>query len=403
MKILLLAPRPPAPEYDGATVATMRAVRGLINAGAEVTLLSMRTEKQLTESHPAVVKPPPYLSGYSEVTVKTKIKLLPLITNLIFSNKPYDLVRFHSEAYLHAIESILKREEFDLIQCEGLVMTTYLDEIRKLTRVPVVLRAHNLEHRIREMMAAGASSPLQRYYLGNLARRLMKWETRAAEQYDALLPISDSDSRWFSSQAAGRPLFLYETGAEEARYHHEAGTDQPTIGFLGPLTWLPNLEGVEWFTSRVWPLVLDKIPQATLYLAGRRAGKERKDIYSGKNIIYAGTPENSVSFIASCNIMIAPILTGSGLRIKILEAMSTGRPVVATNTAAQGLAVEEGRELFITDDPGTFSDAIITLLTNPGLRHDMGQAGVSLVKERYNNNRNSSRLMEFYKNLRDGC
>jgi len=100
--------------------------------------------------------------------------------------------------------------------------------------------------------------------------------------------------------------------------------------------------------------------------------------------------------------MVAPLFAGSGIRIKIIEAMSTGRPVVATPAAVAGLPVENGRELAVASDPASFTAAIIRMLENPGLRASTGRAALSLVKERYDNASVTARLLEFYKKLKYG-
>src|SRR5690606_37306092 len=102
----------------------------------------------------------------------------------------------------------------------------------------------------------------------------------------------------------------------------------------------------------------------------------------GHNIFNEGEPDNALEFIASNHVMVAPLFAGSGIRIKIIEAMSTGRPVVATPAAVAGLPVENGRELAVASDPASFTAAIIRMLENPGLRASTGRAALSLVKER---------------------
>jgi glycosyltransferase involved in cell wall biosynthesis len=115
-----------------------------------------------------------------------------------------------------------------------------------------------------------------------------------------------------------------------------------------------------------------------------------------------GEPDNAREFIASNHVMIAPLFAGSGIRIKIIEAMSAGRPVVATPVAVAGLPVENGRELAVASDPATFTAAIVRLLEEPELRASTGERALRLVKERYDNTVITARLLEFYKKLRHG-
>ena len=399
MKILVLAPRPLWPEHDGGTVATARCVRGLASAGAEITLLSIKTEKHNEALASAGSQLPPYLSAYRTVQVDTRIRPAALARNLLFSSEPYDMARFRSAAYSERLREVLKNNHFDIIQCEGLTMALYLKEVRKLTDSPVILRAHNLEHKIRKMMAAAERSPARKTYLANLSRRLLMAEKQAAADFDAVVPISEPDFRWFSDAAVGKPVFLSETGAEEAVRLPENPASPLRVGFIGSMNWSPNVEGIKWFINKVWPCVLEKIPSATLHIAGRGLQQNNNRLPHGNNFVIEGETDNAQDFIVSNQVIISPLFAGSGLRIKIIEAMSAGRPVVATPVAVEGLMAVNGRELAVAGDPESFCSALASLLQDPKKRADMGDAAVALVKQRYDNAANTARLLEFYKTM----
>ena len=410
MKVLVLAPRPLSPAHDGGTVATVRCINGLAEAGAGVTVLSMKTEKH--KSGGSEAQGFPY--HYRTVSVNTSVRPVSMLFNLFFSGKPYDLARFISRDYSAALQEILSAGSFDIVHCEGLAFALYLDEIRKLTSAPVVLRAHNIEHRIREMMVAGERSPLRRFYLANLSRRLKRLERDAAAHFDAIVPISGPDRDWFSLEANGKPVFLCETGTDMPSFIQEPEGVTPRVGFIGSMNWKPNLDGIRWFIESVWPLVLKEIPDASLRLAGRGIDAVMASIPEATNLCLVGEPDDARSFIASNHVMIAPLFAGSGLRIKIVESMSAGRAVVATPVAAEGMetfawnaltsqpgptgtsAVEA---LIIAADPETFSSALVKYLKNPDLRSDAGKAAVKLIEERYNNRSLTAGLLEFYKKL----
>lgn len=410
MKVLVLAPRPLWPVHDGGTVATVQCIRGLASAGASVSVLSMRTEKHSSAFASDKDQPPAYVTRYMTVPVDTTIRPLRLVGNLLFSGDPYDVSRFRSDDYSEALRTWLNEMHFEVIQCEGLSMVSYLEVIRRQTSAPVVLRAHNLEHKIREMQAANTRLPFHRAYLANLSRRLLKMEIKAALQFDAVVPISKPDFRWFSAVAGGKPVFLAETGAETTGYLPEpSGGNIPEpsggnlrVGFIGAMNWQPNIEGIKWFIVNVWPGVLAKIPSATLHIAGRGLDKQNAILPEGKNIVIEGEPEDARTFISSNHVIIAPLFAGSGQRIKITEAMSAGRPVVATPAAVYGLPVENGRELIIASEPESFSGAVVRLLEEPSLRTEIVNVALNLIRGRYDNSAITSRLLEFYKDLTHG-
>jgi len=400
MKILVLSPKPPWPPHDGGAVAILRGIEGLALNGAEITLLSMRTEKH---GPPAGKEHLSFLHSHETVEVDTRIRPLKLLQNLLSSNEPYDLTRFRSDEFARVMRSVIRDGGFDLIQCEGVLFTCYLGTIRSETSAPIVLRPHNAEHRIREMMAVETSGRLRRVYLKNLAGRLRRYETESAQLFDAIVPISEPDLRWFREAAPeSTPIMLSETGVNLPGYISEPDEPNVKVGFIGALNWEPNVRGLRWFTDQVWPMVGKVLPAATLHIAGRGAPARAPSWLRGENINRMGEADDARQFMASVNVIIAPLFAGSGLRIKILEAMSIGRPVVATTVAVNGIPAVNGRELLIADDASSFSSAVISLLNDPKLRQSIGKAAVDLVKARFDNTARTAELLKFYKNLCHG-
>lgn len=401
MKILVLAPKPPWPPLDGGAVATMRCIEGMAAGGAEISLLAMVTEKHLTDS--GVATPPvSLLRHYETVTVDTRIQPAELLANLIFSSEPYDLLRFRSASFSSALRSLLQQELFDIIQCEGILFIYYVAEIRELTKARVILRAHNIEHRIREMMADRTSDPFRIAYLKNLSRRIRKKELASARVFDAIVPISEPDFQWFRSVSSGNPVMLSETGAEVTDRITEYPPDEMKVGFIGALNWEPNIDGLRWFMEAVWPQVIRSHADARLFIAGRGASDEIAVQMNGPNVIFMGEVDNARTFMESMTVLIAPLFAGSGLRIKIIEAMSLGKTVVVTPVAATGLPVTSGKELFIARDAVSFCNALTQALDSPETRRTTGEAARVLVRRRYNNLVQTELMLKFYGTLCHG-
>jgi glycosyltransferase involved in cell wall biosynthesis len=401
MKILVLAPKPPWPPHDGGALATLRCIEGLTAGGASVTLLTMITEKH---DSPVTGRdhPPSLLPRIETVNVNTRLRLAALLSNLFFSSEPYDLVRFCSEEYTAALRVTLAREHFDIIQCEGLLFSYYVNEIRRMTDTPVVLRAHNIEHKIREMMSERVSNAAKKAYLKNLAGRVRRREHLAVEQFDAIVPISELDFQWFRSVSQDKPMMLSETGMEIAETVAEDDGDSLRVGFIGAMNWHPNIDGLRWFISEVWPAVIAKVPEASLHIAGRGSPGRMPAWMKHKGVNLEGEVDDASSFMTSMTVIIVPLFAGSGLRIKIIEAMSLGKTIVATPVAVAGIPVTDRHELFIAKDPESFSWAVIEALMNPDLRKETAAAARDLARRRYNNVVQTSMLLEFYKTVHHG-
>jgi len=401
MKILILASKPPWPPHDGGAIATLRCIEGLSQNGASVSVLAMRTQKH---GSPDAIPPESVNAPEScqTISIDTSIKALSLISNFLFSDAPYDLVRFRSREFSAIMQESIREGNFDIIQCEGLLFSEYLEEIRAVTSAPVVLRAHNVEHRIREMTANQTDRIIERMYLKNLASRLKRRETDAANRFDAVIPISGPDMKWFTAAAPGKPMIRIETGVDDTGSPEFVLSDSRRVGFIGSLDWQPNAGGLIWFLRQVWPYVSKRMPAASLHIAGRNAPEKVRVQLTGKNVFFEGEVPDAHAFTSSMSVMIAPLFAGSGMRIKILEAMSLGKAVVATPVAAEGLPVTDRRDIMIASDQFMFSSALLELLGRPDLRKQVTSGATSLIKERFDNRKLTLKLLGFYKELTHG-
>jgi len=398
MRVLLLTTKPPWPEHDGGAVASSRIISGLIFNGAEVHLLSIATQKHPGDDYSKAIKEK-QLSSWSEVNVDTTIRKGQVIANFLFSKTPYDLQRFYSDEVMNMIRELCKKESFDIIQCEGLVFSLYTDGIRVATDSKVILRAHNLEHQIKKMMAQREKNILRKWYLSNLSSRIKRIESLSRKKFDAIVAISEPDAQWFNKLDGEAPVFTSPTGIEAVRPRDDAMAMKNRVGFIGSLDWAPNIDGLIWFVDKVWPMVINEMPEAWLHIAGRNANRETQRRLSGKNIEFHGEVDNAITFTRSMTLMIAPLFSGSGMRIKIIESMEAGVPVVASPIAVKGLPMEDRKEIIIASEREEFSRAIIELLKSDTLANKIASNAVNRLKADFDNNSITSSLIGFYKTI----
>jgi glycosyltransferase involved in cell wall biosynthesis len=397
MRILQVAKKVPWPARDGESIAILNLTRGFARAGHEVTVLAMNTPKHRFD--------PGYLpdevrdaADVFTVDVDTSVRPVPALLNLL-TRSSYNLERFFSRDFQEGLRRLLREREFDLIQLEGLYLAPYHRTIRSVTRAPIVLRAHNVEFEIWEKLASGERHPLKRAYFRLLARRLRRFEVGALNAYDALVPISPADEARFRALGASGQIHTCPVGLQPDAYRTETKAATPgTIGFLGALDWMANREGIDWFLDRVWPAVLAARPEARLSIAGRNAppgwpGRERP------GVAFVGEVEDARDFLAAQSVVVVPLLSGSGMRIKVLEALALGRPLVATRLAVEGIAMEDGRHAVLRDDPEAYARALIGLLDDPSAAEAMGREGQRLVRDAYDLENVVYGLLEFYHRL----
>jgi polysaccharide biosynthesis protein PslH len=172
-----------------------------------------------------------------------------------------------------------------------------------------------------------------------------------------------------------------------------------TVAHLGALDWLPNQQGIQWFIRMVWPIIRDEIPGIEFHLAGRNAPKRFKEQTAAPGVVYHGEIENSFDFIREHSIFIVPLFSGSGMRIKLLDYMASGRATVTTTIGAEGIPVTDKVETFISDKPEDFANHIIALARDPHLRQTTGENAVRFIKTNFDNQSLILKLTEFLKTI----
>lgn len=400
MNILLVAHKPPYPPVDGGTLATLNMALGLAKAGNRVTVLAMVTpkhpseESQIPDDYRAMV-------DFRHHHVGISTNPFQGILNLLFSRKPYNIKRFEDSGFRDSLRGLLQATHFDIIQLEGLYLYPYVKTIRKNSTAFVVLRAHNVENIIWARLAKDGRNILRAWYFHILAKRIEKIEKEIICRVDALVPISPNDSDWFRSHGGGIPsITIPATYFPQPEPKQGVQAPPNAICYLGALDWLPNTEGLEWFIARVLPILRDRIDSLTVHIAGRNAPQGLvKRLSHTDNVIYHGEVGNAISYLSGYRIMIAPIISGSGIRVKIVEGMFLGKAIATTTIGCEGIAAVNGEHLLIADSPESFADAIEKLVNSDELISHISTKARTFASENFDAIGQSIRLTEFYKAL----
>ncbi len=397
MKILLLTHKTPFPPNDGGTLATYHMIQGLQQAGAQVDVLCMRTPKHasLLADFPAEI-----LQGvrWHQVFVDTRLRWQAALRNLLFSEKPYNAERFVSQAFADKLRD-LSTESYDLVQLEGLYLAPYLPLIRQLYPARVVMRSHNVEHQIWERMVQQEQNLLKKWYKKGIQRRVRRMELASLQQIDALVPISAVDAAYFKSYTQV-PLKVSITGMPEQKFKNRQEGRPHTLFFLGALDWEPNLEGLLWFVREVWPAVKMSLPQLSFHVAGRQAPNGLAEQLSAAGIVFHGEVPDAQSFMDQYQVLIVPLFSGSGVRIKIIEAMARGKAVLTTSVGAEGLDVQSGEQLVIADSVENMLQQLVQWEQQDGERQHVASQGYAFAEEHFNNLENCRSLLQFYQSLK---
>mgnify|MGYP003444847667 FL=1 len=397
LKILQLCLRIPLPPYDGATIAMYNLAESLTAAGAEVKMLSFNTKKHFMDINSIDAA---LLEKYKLETVflDASVNAWDAFANLFKPNESYNIVRFDSEAFHQKLKELLQSETFDFILFEGLFLSPYLQTVRTFSKAKCILRAHNVEWLIWKRLAKATKNPLKKAYLYFLSDRLKRYENKVINNFDAIIAISEIDKNLFLKDGCNIPIEVAPTGMNTAKYKNieQMDADSLSLFHLGSMDWLPNIEAVDWLLKDIWPLIQQKSTKVHLFLAGKNMNPKYFSIKS-KNLIVAGEIKDALKFMENKQIMVVPLLSGGGIRIKILEGLAAGKVIVSTSTGAEGINYTDKKNILIADTPEDFTKTILSLLNNPNLLNNIAREAQILARTQYDNNLIGKKLAGFLK------
>jgi glycosyltransferase involved in cell wall biosynthesis len=275
-------------------------------------------------------------------------------------------------------------------------MTPYIGTIRRFSNAGVFLRSHNLEYIIWERIAEGSRNLAKKSYLKLLARQLKKYELRIFEEVNGIIAISSTDEKKYLQLGYEGPITTVPFGIDTLSVKpaaHQGNT--LTLFHLGSMDWTPNLEGVNWFLDEVWPAIHNHFPGLKLHLAGRAMPEEiaaRKD----PDVIIDGAVENAGNYMQQHGVMIVPLRSAGGIRVKIIEGMALGKVIISTSIGAEGIDCESGKNILIANTPEEFLNAITLLKNQPEAAAEIGNSARNLVVQQFDIQTLTKKMVTFF-------
>jgi glycosyltransferase involved in cell wall biosynthesis len=386
----------PYPPKDGGSYAIYHMALGLADFGHNVTIIAVNTPKHYVRYNDL---PDDLLRKIKiiPVFINTHISTFKALLNLLFSSLPYNIARFISINFKNELKKQLSSYNYDIIQIESLYMVTYIPVIRKYSKSPISFRSHNIEYEIWEKLAVQSKNILKKTYFRILSRRIKRLEIKSFDLYDLLLPISEIDAQKFLALGYKKPYTVIPVGIELNQDIIEYDKiEHPSVFFLGSLDWIPNQEGIIWFIEKVWPKIVSKYPDLKLYIAGRNASNQLQNKLKGTNIVFEGEVDDARQFMKTKSIMIVPLFSGSGIRIKIIEGMWMGKSIVTTTMGAEGIPITHKNNIMIADNEIDFEKCIDQLISDEIIFLKISRNARQFIADNFNNKNIIKTLISFY-------
>lgn len=395
MSVLQFAPRACWPLDTGSKLRTYHLGR-VLGAQAWVALLAFAEQGQsvrdLAEIFEQVVTVPRG-KGYSFGNVLRGA----------MGTTPLPLLNYTTEEMKRALARVLEEHDFDVVQVVSFHLMNYLPVIRAARSRPLaVCDWHNVESDLMRQYAESERNLARKTYARRTARLMSEFEERALNEFDAHLVVSEDDAERLRGVNSKARILVIENGVDVASFANEGATRKSRIVFVGSMDYHANIEGVTSFARNVWPLLHGKKPELSFTIVGRDPAPSVRELSSIAGVEVTGSVDDVRPYYREAIAAVVPLNVGGGSRLKILEAMAAGVPVVSTTRGAEGLVVRNGKDILLVESNKEFVDAVIGLADNQELRNRIIAGGRALVGERYDWSKIGATLLGDYLELISG-
>ena len=305
-----------------------------------------------------------------------------LLLNLT-SRLPYAIKKYESAGMRKEILERGRQGSVDVVICDFLAPA--INVPRELS-CPTILFQHNVEAMIWKRHFEVQENPIKKNYLHTQWRKMVKFEREMCRSFNSVVAVSVEDREQMKEEYGASEVFDVPTGVDTDFFTASGREDvnPHNVVFTGSMDWLPNEDGIRYYTEQILPIIRQSIPDASLTVVGRNPYPSLIELSKKDSLIsVTGRVEDVRPYMEGAAVYIVPLRVGGGTRLKIFEAMAMGKAIVSTTIGAEGLPVRDGVELRIADTPETFAAIVVELLKNPQMASDMGRQASEIVRAKF--------------------
>jgi glycosyltransferase involved in cell wall biosynthesis len=379
MNVLLLTQVLPYPPDSGPKVKTYNVLKYLAQHH-EVTLVSFVRGDQADDVR--------HLQRYCQAVhtipmQRGAVRDAWYMARSLLTGQPFLMTRDDRRAMRRLVDQLARKEHFDVAHADQLNMAQYAARVSGAFKV---FDAHNALWLLYKRLGQTMEPGLRKWLLGRDWRLLKEYEARICRQFDAVLAVSHEDKAALQ-EAAGQPVNIsvipIAIDTDEMTVV-EREAEPRHILHIGTMYWPPNIDAVSWFVHKVYPLIRQQRLDVQFDVIGARPPAELLALNdTGLGINVTGYVQDPTPYLERTGVMIVPLLAGGGMRVKILNALAQGLPIVSTSLGCEGIAVTHGQDILIADSPQDFADAVVQVLDDAEFAAQLGRNGRRLAEQQY--------------------
>jgi sugar transferase (PEP-CTERM/EpsH1 system associated) len=377
-RLLFLTPDLPYPPHQGAALRSYNLIKNLAPRH-QISLLSFADGPNVPKRVDALAQ---YCAGVTTVPLPHRAGAQRALS-VLFSPLPDMAHRLPSVEFDNQLRMLLDRERFDVVQVEALEMAQYGLAVARSVPDParrVIFDDINAEYLLqRRAFEADIKQPSR--WLGALYsliqwRKLQQYEAQVCRQVNEVVVVSQADREALQRLVPELKCAVVPNGVDTDYFQPIATSLESDLElvFTGKMDFRPNVDAVLWFAEDILPLIHEELPGTSLTVVGRDPHRRLAAVRSLPHVTVTGYVDDVRPYVARASVFVVPLKVGGGTRLKLLQAMSMGKAVVSTSLGCEGIKVEHGRHLIVTDDPAGFASAVVELVKDPVRRRELGLA-----------------------------
>ena len=378
MKILFLSPTVPFPLTDGGRIRVFNLLKQ-IAAKSDLTLLALETQPTDAEGVTELRQLGIQVHLVRNAPVLPRVSFGTLV-NAFLKRQPITVARYDLAAYRQKLRELITTDTFDLVHYEMF----HTAQFRTETDLPGVLSQQNVDSAIWRRLCGETANPFYKFAYWTQQLAFQRYERVLSPKFEAVTCTSDIDAAVFQRHCAEDTIEIIPNGVDVTHYQPDFTSEVPAhLIYIGSMDWYPNEDAVAFFADEVLPQIQEKVPDVQFSIVGGNPSARVQRFAERDGVVVTGRVPEIKPYFAEATVFVVPLRIGSGTRLKILEALAMGKAIVSTSVGAEGLALKDGEEIFIADEPTVFADAVIRLLTDPSLRRRIGENGRARVEQDY--------------------
>ena len=394
MKILFLSPTVPYPLTDGGRIRVFNLLKQIAQDN-DVSLLALETQPTDAENIAHIqqlgievhlVPNSPTLPRVSPIT----------LLSAFFKRQPITVARYNVSAYRQKLRELLTTETFDIVHYEMFHTAQFYTE----TDLPSVLSQQNVDSAIWRRLQGETANLFYKCAYWSQQLAFQRYERVLSPRFDVVTCTSDIDAAVFQQHCVEGAVEVIPNGVDVTHYSPDFESEVPAhLIYIGSMDWFPNEDAVSFFAEEVLPLIQKSVPNVKFSIVGGNPSARVQRLAEREGVVVTGRVPEIKPYFAEATVFVVPLRIGSGTRLKILEALAMGKAVVSTTVGAEGLALQDGEEIFIADEPETFAEAVTRLLTDSSLRQKIGENGRTRVEQNYDWRNIAKKLLTVYESV----